>query len=419
MLKLGDKRPRCSLGTDDKRHAALLTMKAYQAWLEDPNSDWRSACGNVAHHIGFQQVAEDWLATQKTDHAYKSGVIRKFLVPFFASEKHVTHMAMINQAMVDDYKLWRRDYWSRRHADTKISTKQAEGYGEPSATTLNREYPTLRQILSYAAKRGYMEKQLIPEVQAEASKPNPRPALLGGDFEHLMRETERWIAEAADQQTVEKRKLLADWIWINRYTGLRVPHEAEKLTWADIRFDVNLLYVAEDTKTGKREVPLRDEAASRLKALKKRHETAAAELTASKSVFTLPSGEKVNLSDMFNAVIERCKFPVRADQLPYSPYSLRATYATFSLAEGRSYEWLEEVMGTSIKMLKAHYKQGTIEQTQRYLRKKGVMPMESWGNASAVWAQPVSLKQAAWSSAVIGGNSVVLTADGVLGKAVS
>jgi hypothetical protein len=59
LLKLGDKRPRCSLGTDDKRHAALLTMKAYQAWLEDPNSDWRSACGNVAHHIGFQQVTED------------------------------------------------------------------------------------------------------------------------------------------------------------------------------------------------------------------------------------------------------------------------------------------------------------------------------------------------------------------------
>jgi len=59
LLKLGDKRPRCSLGTDDKRQAALLTMKAYQAWLEDPNSDWRSACGNVAHHIGFQQVTED------------------------------------------------------------------------------------------------------------------------------------------------------------------------------------------------------------------------------------------------------------------------------------------------------------------------------------------------------------------------
>ena len=186
-----------------------------------------------------------------------------------------------------------------------------------------------------------------------------------------------------------------------------------------IRFDVNLLYVAEDTKTGKREVPLRDEAANRLRALKKRHETAAGELTASKSVFTLPSGEKINLSDMFNAVIERCKFPVRADQLPYSPYSLRATFATFSLAEGRSYEWLEEVMGTSIKMLKAHYKQGTIEQTQRYLRKKGVMPMERWGSASAIWAQPVSLTQAAWSSGVAGGNSVVLTADGVLVKTAS
>ena len=326
LLKLGDRWPRCSLGTDDKRQASLLTMKAYQAWLEDPDSDWRAACGNVTHHVGFKEIAETWLATQKTDHAYKSGVIRKFLLPFFDTEKHVTHMAMIDQAMVDDYKIWRRDYWQRKHNGTKISDKQAEGYSTPSATTLNREYPTLRQILSYAAKRGHMDKQLVPEVAAEASKPNPRPAFLGDDFNLLMREIERWIAEAGDPLTEEKRRLLADWVWINRYTGLRVPHEAEKLTWSDIRLDVNLLYVAEDTKTGKREVPLRDEAVNRLSALKKRHAAAAGELTASKPVFSLPSGERINLGDLFNAVVDRCKFPVRADQLPYSPYSLRATF---------------------------------------------------------------------------------------------
>lgn len=41
------------------------------------------------------------------------------------------------------------------------------------------------------------------------------------------------MAEATDALTRQKRQLLADWVWVNRYTGLRVPHEAEKLTWAD------------------------------------------------------------------------------------------------------------------------------------------------------------------------------------------
>ena len=62
LLKLGDRWPRCSLGTDDKRQASLLTMKAYQAWLEDPDSDWRAACGNVTHHVGFKEIPETWLA---------------------------------------------------------------------------------------------------------------------------------------------------------------------------------------------------------------------------------------------------------------------------------------------------------------------------------------------------------------------
>jgi integrase len=60
-----------------------------------------------------------------------------------------------------------------------------------------------------------------------------------------------------------------------------------------------------------------------------------------------------------------------SDTLFYSPYSLRHTFATFALDEGREYAWLEEVMGTSSKMLKDHYKQGTVEHTQAYMRERG------------------------------------------------
>lgn len=389
LFKLGEKWVRRSLGTQDQRQARALALKGYQAWLEDPESDWLAACGNTSHHVSFKEVAEAWLATQTKDHTYKAGVIRKFLVPYFHHERNVTSMTQVTEVVIEDYKAFRRSFWlttagneereATRRQGVKATTKRAESYEEPSPNTLNREYPTLRQILAYAEKRGYIAKGQAPDVPAEPATANPRPAFLGDDFNVLMREAEKWIQEATDDTTRSRRQLLADWIWVNRYTGLRVPHEAERVRWADVRLDVNLLYVAEDTKTGKREVPLREEAASRLRTMRQRREDhcrdAGLTFDETEPVFALPDGEPcTDFGRLFNQVVVRCNFPRRADQLPYSPYGLRHTFASFSLAEGKSYAWLQEAMGTSEKMLRTHYQQGTIEQTQRYLREKGLMP---------------------------------------------
>ncbi len=344
LLKMGSQWVRRSLGTQDQRQAKALALKGYQAWLEDPKSDWLTACGNTSHHVSFKQVADAWLATQTKDHAYKAGVIRKFLLPYFHVERNVTSLAQVNEVMIDEYKAWRRSFWlttagneeqdATRKQGAKVGTKQAETYDEPSANTLNREYPTLRQILTYAEKRGHIKKGHAPDVPAEPAAANPRPAFLGDDFNVLMREAETWTQEAADDTARSRRQLLADWIWVNRYTGLRLPHEAERVTWADVRLDVNLLYVAKDTKTGSREVPLREEAATRLRAMRQRREDhcreAKREFSETELVFILPDGTPyADLGKLFNQLVARCKFPQRADQPPYSPYSLRHTFATF------------------------------------------------------------------------------------------
>jgi len=413
-------------GTEDRRQATLLALEAYQAFLKDPDSDWRAACGNTKHHISFKTIAEEWLKVQKKDADYKASVIRKFLLPFFDVEKHVTSMSMVTQAMIEEYKAWRCSFWLTTAGDAerdqerlqgmKVSNKQAANYEAPSPNTLNREYPTLRQILLYAGKQGHFDKQVIPTVAAETATANPRPAFLGDDFNVLMREAEKWIKEAKGEDKAkakairDERQLLADWIWVVRYTGLRVPHEAEKLTWANVRLDINMLYVPPDTKTGKRDVPLRDEAVKRIRDMQERREKALGnKLTGEEALFALPNGERCQkLGNMFNTVIERCKFVRHAEQLPYSPYGLRATFATFSLAEGKSYDWLEEVMGTSTRMLKTHYKQGTIEQTQRYLRKAGLLPATTAANTSA-W-EPMGLSDLDKKDQK-GGGKVVLTAD--------
>jgi integrase len=342
-----------------------------------------AAIGSTRHHLGFKRAAEEWLATQTKDHDYKADVIRKFLVPFFHEERGITDMAAVDDALIADYKVWRLNFWQRQTGDdppvtVKTKAKQSTHYGTPSPNTLNRENPTLRQILGYAAKKGCFSGRAVPTVPTEAAKPNPRPAFLGGDFDKLATEANRWVAEANNDTLRQRRQLLSDWIWIGRYTGIRLPHEAEKLTWGDVRLDMRLLHIADDTKTGRRDVPLNEKAGSRLKQMQQRRLA-----YARKAQQTFSDGERVfvqedgttfgDLGGLFNELIERCGFPARTGRNGYSPYSLRHTFATFALAEGKTGDHVAEMMGTSVKMLNSHYKHGTIEQTRRYLEERGLL----------------------------------------------
>lgn len=311
LYKIGTRFPQRSLGTTDRMKATQLALNAYHAYQEDPNGNWLGNTEVKKHNKDFKATAEEWLAVQTVDYVNKEAVTRKFLIPFFHANQKITGMSQIDAAMVESYKRWRRAFWltdegtaladAECKSNIRISDKQMENYCEaPSPNTLNREYPTLRQILKYAQKQGYMAGSSPPDVPGEDAKANPRPAFLGDDFDRLKAMKARRMAYAKE-------------------------HEQE--------FSIG------------------------------------------EPVFALPCGKPYRkFGGLFNAVVEHCQFPPRADDMPYSPYSLRHTYATFALAEGRSYEWLEEVMGTSMGMLKDHCKSGTIEQTRRYLESKGTLP---------------------------------------------
>lgn len=384
LHRLGPMWIRRSLGTSDIREARAKAFEAHRLWFDDPTADWTTALGSNRVQLGFKQVAEDWLKTQTKDYDYKAAVVRKFLIPFFHDERKVSNVGAVDEALLDDYKVWRLNFWSQAPANalrsTKAGSKRSKHYGTPSATTLNRESPTLRQILNYAAKKGHFRNRPVPVLAVELSKPNPRPAFLGGDFDKLAAEAEKWIAEAADNKQQQRRQLLADWIWVGRHTGIRLPHEGEKLTWGDVRLDTKLLHIADNTKTGRRDVPLNVEAASRLADMRERRSKFLSrtkrKFNNAECVFVQEDGTPFgDLGGLFNELLERCNFPVRTDGAAYSPYSLRHTFATFSLAEGMTGDHVAEIMGTSVKMLNSHYKHGTIEQTRRYLEEHRRKPI--------------------------------------------
>ena len=386
LYKIGKRFAARSLRTEDKATALALALEAYKAYQIDPDGNWLGNIDVRHKNKSFNVVAHEWLKTQNKDAINKVAVVRKFLVPYFDGVRKIPNMAAITPTLIEEYKQWRRSFWltdqgtaERQEVLQKtmqISAKQMANYDEePSPNTLNREYPTLRQILKHAHKQGLMGHGPAPDVPAEDAKANPRPAFLGDDFDTLMDEAEKWITEATNFEATYRRSLLADWIYINRWTGLRVPHEAEKLTWADVRLDMLLLFVSPDTKTGKREVPFDVGAAHRLTIMKQRRiaylKSLGKEFSEYELVFCHLDGNPFkDFPRLFAEVVRRCDFPRRTGEMAYTAYSLRHTYATFALAEGKTYEWLEEVMGTSMLMLKEHYKNGTIEQTRRYLASK-------------------------------------------------
>ena len=366
--------PRRSLKTTNLEDAIRLANLEYLIYLQNPESIMAKSTDRQPRRISFKAAAESWLKTVTTDRVNKEATIRKFLLPYFNSAREVTDINAINDEMIDDYKMWRRCFWfsvagsQQRVKDRQgISINQKHGekrYEEPDENTLNREYPTLRQILRFAHKKGYMKKFI--EVKSEASNINRRPAFVGDDFNLLVRGAEQWINEASElKDSVRwKRQALLDWIMVARYVGIRPPHELMALCWRHIQLDTNQILVPEDTKTGKRTVPFSDEGQTRdrLHAMLTRRQdyakTHGQTFSMDEPVFLLPDGSSfLDYGGMFNALLKRCSFPPRGDQIPYSPYSLRHTFATDLLSIGLTYEALSKIMGTSPKMLQKYYDQ--------------------------------------------------------------
>jgi integrase len=228
----------------------------------------------------------------------------------------------------------------------------------------------------------------VVEVKAEPMHINQRPAFAGDDFNLFVHEAERWVAEAAEMKdTVRwRRQALLDWVMVARWTGLRPPHELEALCWRHIQWDTQCILVPAETKTGKRTVPFLDggQTLARLQAMLNRRKDYAREhftpFSMDEPVFAMPDGAPIlDFHDGFNAVIKRCAFPPRGDQMPYSPYSLRHTFATDLLANGWTYEALAKVMGNSVKILQEHYDQVTIAMIRQYYERR-----QSGGNGNGM-----------------------------------
>ena len=196
-----------------------------------------------------------------------------------------------------------------------------------------------------------------------------RPDFTREEYATLIRKLPSWIDAGREGKSRDMRHLLRDYILILANTGMRHGTEAENLCWKHISLfeDKGLKYLEMSVtgKTGRRDIICRAGTINYLKRIQSRCPDIAdmsfEQLIKSKldvPVFRLPDGTaSANLRQTFKIFMKDTGLLTcpRTGQ-DRTLYSLRHTYATFSLLnDGMDVHTLAVQMGTSILMIERHY----------------------------------------------------------------
>ena len=276
-------------------------------------------------------------------------VIDKYLVPFFGD----IFVTSIDYEMLQKFARWREAKMGR----------------EPRSSTLNTHNSALNRIFDEAVARGYMNKSQVPVLVNKGRDSVRRPDFTREEYATLIRKLPSWIDAGREGKSRDMRHLLRDYILILANTGMRHGTEAENLCWKHISLfeDKGLKYLEMSVtgKTGRRDIICRAGTINYLKRIQSRCPDIAdmsfeqlIKARLEQPVFRLPDGTaSANLRQTFKIFMKDTGLLTcpRTGQ-DRTLYSLRHTYATFSLLnDGMDVHTLAVQMGTSILMIERHY----------------------------------------------------------------
>ena len=351
---------RKSTGTDDLEKAKL---KAYEWYFEVKK---QAADGVLLRRINFETLCDNYIKTiiGSAKKQYHTETINRHFKPYFAD---IADIKLITDGKVLDYIVHRRNKTNN----------------EPTPQTLNRENTVLRQILSYAFAQRWIKKQIKVPFISEAQSKRRRPHFTAQEYKTLCSVAKRRVAEAFNdrqiQHTINNRAMLVDVIRILANTGLRVD-ELNDMTWKNVDWyngDINLNRAGK--RKSSRKVVMKRGAIDALDFMKWRREEwlrehrKGEELDLNEKIMTLADGTEVkSIKTAFNSLLKACNFNYADIKDKHTLTSLRHTYATLALtkATGRRTPTraLAEQMGTSEKMIQAHYGHDTVEDYRYELR---------------------------------------------------
>ncbi|RKE97883.1 tyrosine-type recombinase/integrase [Sulfitobacter guttiformis] len=275
--------------------------------------------------------------------------IESYLIPFFGSQ----HVTSIDYQKIQDFYEWRRIKMGR----------------EPKASTLNTHNSAMNRVFDEAVARGFLAHKNVPLLVNKGEKSERRPDFTREEYATMIRKLPSWITQGKKGKPTDMRHLMRDYVLILANTGMRHGTEALNLRWKHVTLfeDKGLQYLEMSVsgKTGRRDIICRSGTINYLKRIHERSEDIKhipfEQLLKNKvdlPVFRLPDGTvSKNLHQTFRAfVTETGLITCPRTAQNRTLYSLRHTYATFSLLnDGMDIHALAVQMGTSIGMIERHY----------------------------------------------------------------
>lgn len=314
----------------------------------------------------FKAVAERWLKLNEThrDIGNKRKAVVKFFIPYFQDELKLVDIAKIRQSQLNDYLVWRRNFYTTGAGSVKSKKGYQRGgkkvdakpqaYGTPKNVTLNRENQNLNQIIAFARSEGFIDSRNPAKMEVLKNDGDVRPTFLMDQCATLIRTAKKRIAEGHSDKIRFQRQALYDFIVILRYTGFR-PHEALNLRWGDIDIAGSRLTVRKG-KTGSRIMPLPfPELIAHFKQMVARHTVDGVPPPSAGYLFTSQEGKPVaSFKTSFEGLVKACGFEA-AGSKAFSLYSFRHHLATYLSGRGVPDALVVQIMGTSRRMMDLHY----------------------------------------------------------------
>ena len=341
-FSVNGKKHRYSTKTKNLSKAKEFALEASQKAV------YKSKLGISSERITFKKLADLYLHNQRASNNYKAETIERHFKEFF---KKFSDVNEIKTSDIDEYISYRKD------KSKKVSN-----------STLDRENTVLRQLFSFANKRGYLLKEITVEPQSKKEDKKRRPHFTEDQYKKLVKESRLRSSKKRcnHKRTFWNRQLLRNIILILANTGLRVD-EMNKIRWKDIDFKEEIIRLDYVGKTRSNRpvviggkygiIALKRLRAARINYLKENGSDT--EIVANEFVQSLPDGTHVkSLKKSFTSLLAACNF---GDQ-GFCLTSLRHTFGTFRLqSENVDVYRLAKQMGTSIRMIEQHYGHNTAE----------------------------------------------------------
>jgi len=290
-------------------------------------------------------------------------VINDYLIPFF--DKY--DIASINMELLYKYSVWRDE----KIKGNRKAAKPGDRYiAAVTQSTLNTHNSALNRVFDEALLRGWITNSIRPTLLNKGKKSESRGAFTDQEYKTLYTKLRTWWKTAHTQESREQRQVLREYVLFLANTGIRHGTEAINLKWKNLEYFIDkdgqrYLVINVDGKRGKREAIARQNTTDyleRLKDLNPKLKDYSLDQVIQKRLnsylFVSQSGKRISsdgLRGSFRQLLRELDLETGADGRGRSLYSLRHTYATFALRDGRDIHKLALQMGTSVKMLEQFY----------------------------------------------------------------